>query len=342
MGGFDYGDFMLSGMTPDQNTSFLQPFHVGYVLIPEFSMLALSSAIEPLRSANRLLGAKRYRWSIIGTEEGPISASNGLEIQSDFDLDNAPSCDLTIVVASLDLAKYDNKRLLRHIRKLRRQDKMIGAISNGALLLAAAGVLDNRRVTTHWERLESLADSFPNVIACTDLFCIDGKIFTAAGGASSMDMMLELIARREGPSVAKDVAEQFLHGELRPGHVSQRSDIGWRYGLHDKRLQRVIRVMDENLSSPVTVAHLAQLAGLSQRQLERKFLEVLNNTPSRFYLNLRLARARERLLATTESLETVAESTGFSSQAHFSRAFKSWSGVSPKAIRKGYDGHCVG
>src|SRR6056297_1146552 len=116
MGGFDYGDFMLSGMTPDQNTSFLQPFHVGYVLIPEFSMLALSSAIEPLRSANRLLGAKRYRWSIIGTEEGPISASNGLEIQSDFDLDNAPSCDLTIVVASLDLAKYDNKRLLRHIR----------------------------------------------------------------------------------------------------------------------------------------------------------------------------------------------------------------------------------
>lgn len=148
-----------------------------------------------------------------------------------------------------------------------------------------------------------------------------------------MDMMLELIISREGEATAADVAEQFLHGAVRPSSEVQRSDLRWRYKLTDKRLESVIKIMEKNHSAPVSVARLAETVDISERQLERLFLKELGSTPSGFYLNLRLDRAHNRLLATTDSLEEIAEIAGFSSQAHFSRAFKAWCGASPLTVR---------
>ena len=297
-------------------------------------MLALSSAIEPLRSANRTLGREAYTYSVLATRIGPVRASNGLEIRAEFDLESAPDADLTIIVASLELDGQPNRALSDHIRRLRRHGRGIGAISNGTLPLAEAGVLAGRKVTVHWEGLDRLTDKFPGVTVVPDLFCIDDNIYTASGGSSAMDMMLALITSHEGRSVAADVSDQFLHGIARPAQEVQRDDLRWRYKITDKRLEKVVRLMDAHQADPIGVAQLADHAGLSERQLERLFIQQLGNSPSKFYLRLRLEAARNRLLATTDSLEEIADRSGFSSQGHFSRTFKSWWGVSPKSVRK--------
>ncbi len=311
-----------------------RPFVVSYFLVPGFSMLALSSAIEPLRSANRLLGVERFRWNVIGTRKGPVSASNGLEISAEYDIEGTPQADLTIVVASLGLESFSDKKLLQHLRWLRRHDRMFGAISNGTLILAQAGVLDGRKTTIHWEMLDTLTATYPDLQVSSELFRIDGKVCTAGGGAASMDMMLELIASREGRSVAADVAEQFLHGAIRPSTDAQRPDLKWRYKLTDRRLENAIKTMDKNYVSPVRISDIAAKIGVSERQLERLFVKAVGKTPSAFYLELRLERAHVLMLSTTDSLEKIAELTGFSSQAHFSRAYKAWRGTSPMAVRK--------
>ncbi len=332
---------MFSSKVSLQNRT-ARPFAVSYILIPGFSMLALSSAIEPLRSVNRLLSSDRYEWHVLGSAIGPVRAGNGLEIKAEYDFDHPPEADLTIIVASLELENYSNRKLMSHVRWLNRQGKMIGAVSNGTLLLAQAGVLSGRHVTIHWETLDELTTNYPDIDACAELFCIDKKIFTAVGGASSMDMMLELIITREGRTVAADVAEQFLHGSVRSSNELQRSDLRWRYRLTDKRLETVIRLMEKHQSSPLSVASLAATVDLSERHLERLFVKELGNTPSAFYRELRLSRARNRLLATTDSIEEIAEVSGFSSQAHFTRAFKAWCGASPMVVRRGMYARRVG
>lgn len=153
-------------------------------------------------------------------------------------------------------------------------------------------------------------------------------------GSAAMDMMLELIAARDGRDTAVDVSEQFLHGPARPANGMQRQDVRWRYRVTDRRIETTIRVMEDHLTSPLRIARIAELAGLSERQLERLFGEAFGQCPSQFYLELRLKEARSKLLGSSDTLEEIAEAMGFSSQAHFSRAVKAWCGASPLAIRK--------
>ena len=311
-----------------------RPFRVDFILVPGFSLLALSSAVEPLRSVNRLLGEQRYEWMVTGHASGPVAASNGIEIATACVIGTAPPADLTILIASLGVETFRNHAVFEHLRRLRAKHQLIGAISNATLILARAGVLAGRRVTVHWEMQQQLTTEFPDLDVCSNLFCWDGDVLTAAGGSAAMDMMLELIRVRDGRDTAVDVSEQFLHGPARPGDGMQRQDVRWRYGLTDRRIETAIRIMEDHLTSPLRIARIAELSGVSERQLERLFGDALGRCPSQFYLELRLKEARSKLLGSSETLEEIAEAMGFSSQAHFSRAVKAWCGASPLAIRK--------
>lgn len=297
-------------------------------------MMALSSALEPLRSVNRASGENRYVWSVLGQVAGPVAASNGLEIQTAHGISDAPPADLTIVVASLGVERFHDRRLFSWLRDLRNRHRLIGAISNGTLVLAQAGLLRGRRATIHWEMQPFMAESFPEIEIVDTLYCWEADIMTCAGGTAAMDMMLELIAAREGRAMAVTVAEQFLHGPTRPSDAVQRQAVSWRYGVTDKRTETAIRVMEQQIAAPLKISRVASLAGVSERQLERLFHETFGQSPSRFYMVLRLQAARARLLGSTDSMEIIAEATGFSSQAHFSNAIKAWTGMSPLAIRK--------
>lgn len=309
------------------------PLKVSYILIPGYSMLALSSAIEPLRSVNRLLGEKRYEWRVVAERKGAVPASNGLDVQAAHDLADPPYADLTILVASLGLETFRSNRLERHLRNLRACGRMVGGVSNATYLLAQADVIGSRQVTIHWESIERLRVQFPDLKVNADLYRIDDGLLTAGGGTASMDMMLELIDSREGRSVAAQVSDQFLHGRVRSSGEAQRNNLQWRYRLTDARLEKVIRLMEENLTRPIRITHLAAEIGLSERQFERLFKKSLQKSPSSFYMELRLVAAYRSLVTTTISLEEIADSMGFSSQGHFGRAFKNWCGKSPMEVR---------
>lgn len=310
------------------------PFRVTFLLVEGFSMMALSSAIEPLRAANRLLGAQRYEWTLAADHAGLIAASNGIEIKAQHGVDTASETDLTVVVASLFPKDYQAPRTFAWLRRLRARGRLLGAISSGALLLARAGVLHNTRVTIHWETARELEKSFPDLDVSQELYCWDRGILTAAGGAAAMDMMLALITQIDGEDLAIDVANQFLHGPIRPSSHAQHEDLRWRFRITDERLLAAIKIMKRRLSDPVRIAAIAEQVGISERQLERLFLAEVEKLPSEFYMGLRLQAARGMLLASTESLETIAEQCGFSSLGHFSRSFKARFGESPSVARR--------
>lgn len=311
-----------------------EPFQVVFFVVEGFSLMALSSAIEPLRSVNRLLGEKRYVWTVAADKVGQVPASNGLEVAATVDAGSLPRADLTVVVASYDAEIYQNRALFRSLRQLRSERRLIGAVSNGALVLAHAGVLSNRRVTIHWEMQNRLAEEFPDLDVSADIYCWDQGILTAAGDTASMDMMLALIAQREGTETAADVSDQFLHGPVRPSTEMQRQDVRWRFQVTDRRLVAAIRIMEEHQAHPLKIGQVADISGISERQLARLFLAKFDKSPSDFYMELRLKAAKGRLLHTTDSLETIAQNAGFSSLSHFSRCFKTWDGESPSAVRK--------
>lgn len=297
-------------------------------------MMSLSSAIEPLRAANRLMGRQRYDWALVGQTAGEVSASNGIGLRVPWSIADAPACDLTVVLACLSIEDYHEPEVFAWLRSLKRRGRLLGAISGGALLLARAGVARNSRVTIHWEQATLLTEGFPDIQVTSELYCRDNGILTAAGGTAAMDMMLALIAEMDGHRLAMDVADQFLHGQIRPSSQFQRQDPRARYGVTDDRLLAVIAVMENRIANPVRIAALATEARISGRQLERLFLSQLQMLPSEFYMDLRLNAARQMILASTEVLETIAERCGFSSLGHFSRAFKARFGMAPSHLRR--------
>lgn len=308
-------------------------FRVELLALPGFSMMALTAAIEPLRSANRVTGELRYRWRVVALDAGPVAASNGLELSAE-EFDAHKPANLTIVVASLGIEDFHDPTLFHALRQRRIGSMSIGAVSNGSLLLARAGLLTERRATIHWEMQARLAEEFPETEVVDALFCIDREVMTAAGGAAAMDMMLALIAQRDGREIAGGVAEQFLHGPIRESDQAQRLDVRWRYNLTNPRLLKAIQIMEAHQTDPVRIARIAERAGLSERQLERSFETAFGTTPSNLYMTIRLKTARHALLHSTASIEEIAQRTGFSSAGHFSRAFKSWAGMTPSAVRR--------
>lgn len=324
------------------NTQQRQTYHVLFYVVRGFSLMALSSAIEPLRAVNRLIGEERYVWSVAADTMGQVAASNGLEVTAAADAAHLPRADLTVVVASYDADSYANPVLFRSLRRLRSERRDIGAISNGTLLLARAGVLSQRRVTIHWETQRLLAEEYPDLDVSAEIYCSDDGVLTAAGGTASMDMMLALIAEREGAEIAADVSDQFLHGPIRPSTEMQRQDVRWRFQTTDRRMVTAIRAMEEHVPDPLKIGQVADIAGVSERQLARLFLSEFGKSPSDFYLDIRLKASEKWLLNSTESLDAISEKVGFSSLSHFSRTFKEWAGESPSAVRRRHRDRIVG
>ncbi len=176
---------------------------IQFIVIDGFSMMALLSAIEPLRAANRLTGETLFAWSLVSDAARNVTSSSRMEIPTQHGLQEAPTPDLTIVIASLFPSDYRNAALFSRLRRLRNSGRMIGAISSGTLLLAKAGVLGDHRVTIHWETARELEMTFPNVKASSEIFCWDRNVLTSARGAAAMDLMLALIVQLKGTPVFK-------------------------------------------------------------------------------------------------------------------------------------------
>lgn len=312
-----------------------KPRTIGFMLVPDFSMIAFASAIEPLRLANRASGRTLYAWQLYSADGRPVTASNGVEVSVGLPFSKAQGLSVAIVCGGVDVQTIDHRELMAALRRLASFGTGLGAVCTGTYVLAKAGLLAGYQATIHWENHSSLAAEFPDLDLSQELFEIDRNRFTCAGGTSAVDMMLSLILRDHGPDIASEVTDQLIHHRVREADERQRMDLRTRLGVAHPKVLGVVAMMEASIERPLTCAALAQRAGCSTRQLERLFVRYLGHSPTRHYLTLRLERARDLLRQTSRPVLDIAIACGFVSASHFSKSYVEHFGRTPSAERKG-------
>jgi len=309
------------------------PHRIAMFVVPQFAMMGFTSAIEPLRSANRLSGRPLYSWHILSRDGKPVTASNGIAVVPEASIDTAGRYHAVIACAGLAAELYEDRAVFAWLRRLDRQGIDIGAISLGPYLLARAGLLDGYRCTIHWENLSGFGEAFPHLDVTSELFEVDRNRFTCSGGIAALDLMLNLIRLQHGHDLATAVSDQFMHERIRDRHDRQRMALPARLGIRHPKLVAAVRRMEETLDEPVSCADLAKIVDLSGRQLERLFRKYLGRTPTRYYTELRLNKARLLLLQTDLSVLDVALACGFASASHFSKCYREFFKKTPSEER---------
>ncbi|TDN61363.1 AraC family transcriptional regulator with amidase-like domain [Paraburkholderia sp. BL10I2N1] len=309
------------------------PQDISFLLLPGFSAIGFMSAVEPLRVANRFRG-ELYRWHILSADGAPVSASNGISLNAEAAFGDVAQADTVFVVAGFEPLACYTRALGDWLKGLDRAGATLGGIDTGSFVLAEAGLFRQAdRLTVHWEALSAFHERYPSLQASQELFEIGTRRITCAGGTASIDMMLDLIARSHGDALASEVSEQFVLSRIRQRSDHQRMEIAARYGVHNPKLIQVIGAMEQHMEDPLAPDELAQEIGVTRRHLERLFCSALKDTPTHFYLQLRLTRARELLQQTDMSITSVCVACGFESPSHFSRTYRARFGASPRRDR---------
>jgi len=307
---------------------------VGFLLIPGFALMSYAGAVEPLRAANQLTGKLLYKWWNAAPGDEPALASSGAAVMPDFKFGaDVGSLDLLLVCAGGNPSTFNDRRTFTWLKKLARHGVTLGGVSGGPFVLAKAGLLSGRCCTVHWEHLPALQEAFPDVRLTRSLFEFDGNRITCSGGVAGLDMMIALISRDHGYELASAVSDWLLHTHVREGGMSQRMDMRFRWGVSNAKLLKALKTMEANIESPLTRTALADLAGVSLRQLERMFESELGRGVHEHYLALRLSRSRQLLRETTLSVLEVSLATGFASASQFSRAFRRRFALTPRDMR---------
>lgn len=308
-----------------------------FLLLEHFTLIAFAGAIEPLRLANLMSGRLLYDWQTVADGGGIVTASNGVPVQADSGLTDLGRDVTLIVVGGIDVKSAVSRPVLTWLRRESRRVTAIGAVCTGAQAIAQAGLLEGRRCTIHWENRDSFEEDFPEIPLSPNIFVIDQNRYTAAGGTASTDLMLRLIARKHGPDLANSVADQMIHTQIRSDRDEQRLSIPTRIGVRHPKLSTVIHMMEENIEEPISPADLAEDVGMSTRQLERLFRRYLNRSPKRYYMELRLKKARNLLMQTDMSVINVALACGFASPSHFSKCYRALYKTTPYRERGASD-----
>ncbi len=318
----------------DSEQSTGRPIRLGFLLTPFYSMIAFASAIEPLRMANRLSGKELYQWVTYTIDGEPVTASNSLAVTPDASISRAQDLNTLFVCSGLDVEAACDRSTIAWLRKLGQQKMNFGALCTGSHVLARAGLLDGYRCTLHWENIASMREAFPRVVVSYELFEIDRDRYTSAGGTAPLDMMLNLISQQIGTEIATAISEAFACERIRGRHDRQRIPLQLRLGTSQPKLIETVSIMESNIEEPISLDELARHVGVSRRQLERLFQKHLHCVPTRYYLELRLARARQLLLQTSISVVDVAFACGFVSAPHFSKCYRDYYGIPPREERR--------
>ena len=300
-----------------------------FLLLDRFTMINFAGAIEPLRLTNHVLGHAVYDWKLCGEGGAEKTCSNGAVLRLDMGLDDLDRDDCLMVCGGVDIQKHTTKPVLAWLRRESRRGIAIGGLCTGAHVLAKAGLLDGKKATIHWENQDGFAEEFGEVNLTKSVFVMDGNRWSTAGGVSSLDLMLRIIASDYCEEVANSVADQMIYSTIRTDQDTQRLSIPTRIGVRHPKLSQVIQMMEGNIEDPMSPADLADEVGMSTRQLERLFRRYLNRSPKRYYMELRLQKARNLLMQTDMSVINVALACGFASPSHFSKCYRSHYNTTP-------------
>ena len=312
------------------------PTRFGFLLVEDFTLISVSSAIETLRMANREAGTQTYCWRMISASGGSVFASDGLSINADFGIDDevrSRDLDAVVVCGGERIERYCAKPLLHWLRARSALGLALGSSCTGSYLLAKAGLLDGYRCSIHWEKYAALNAEFPKIAVSRSIYTIDRDRFTSSGGTAPMDMMLYFIRRQLGAEISAGVADQFVHDRIRDTRDLQHVPLRHLVGGQSAKLVAAAELMESNIREPLSQVELASYVGLSRRQLQRLFQKYLLSSPSRYYLYLRLTRARQLLFETSLSIVEISAQTGFVSSSHFSTTYRELYGNTPSVDR---------
>src|SRR5690606_34108558 len=235
--------------------------------------------------------------------------------------------------SGLDVESYHQKSVFAFLREVHNRGVAVGGLCTGAHVLAQAGLLSGRRCAIHWENLPGFSEAFPKANVYADLFEVDGNIYTCAGGTAALDMMLKLIGDDFGDAIVNRVCEQVLTDRVRNPTDRQRLPLRARLGVQNSKVLTIIELMEANLSEPLSLIEIADHVGLSRRQIERLFRAEMGRSPARYYLEIRLDRARHLLIQSSMPVVEVAVACGFVSASHFSKCYRELYSRSPQQER---------
>jgi transcriptional regulator GlxA family with amidase domain len=297
-------------------------------------MIAFSSAIEVLRMANYILGQQYYSWSVLTVDGKPVASSSGLAMLQPTTYAQCERLDLVFVCGGTNITRQLDVHIVALLRKIARDGVVLGGLCTGTFALVKSGLLDGYRCTIHWENMASLREAHGRVSFLEELFVIDRDRITCTGGTAPIDMMLALVRARFGKALVAEISDQFILDRVRDSTDRQHIPLAARLGFHHRALVEIASLMEANFEEPLSAVELAKLAGLSLRQIQRIFQESLDTTPSKYYLALRLRRARELLLQSQMSITQIAVSCGFQSTCHFSKSYRAVYGRTPRSERQ--------
>tara|TARA_Y100001936_G_scaffold95770_1_gene94184 strand:+ start:1554 stop:2558 length:1005 start_codon:yes stop_codon:yes gene_type:complete len=310
-------------------TEVKSPRRFVFVLIENFTLLSFSSALDALRIANRMSGKNLYEWMFIGENEEVVSCSAGTQFKLDNSLIELHRDDTLLLCGGTQIQESTTKKLIGWLRREARRGLVIGGLCTAAYPMAKAGLLDGKKATIHWENQDSFAEEFLEVELTKTVFVCDSNRYTTAGGTSSIDLMLKIIADEHGEELANAVADQMIYSSIRTDQDTQRLSVPTRIGVRHPKLSKVIQMMEINIEEPISPSILARDVGMSTRQLERLFRRYLDRSPKRYYMELRLQKARNLLMQTDMSVINVALACGFASPSHFSKCYRAHYDTTP-------------
>jgi AraC family transcriptional regulator, glycine betaine-responsive activator len=308
--------------------------HFGFVLFDGFSNLVLANAIEPLRAANQLSGRELFRRSLLTVTGDVALSSSRIVVRPDARLADAGPLDVLFVVAGYDFRARATTAVRSALGRAATRARKLAGLDTGSWLLAAAGLIDGQRATIHWQELDAFAEAFPNVEISAERYVIDGRMISAGGASTVLDLMLRLIRERCGDALTFDVMNLFIYDVERAYERPHRGARSRRLIELSPKLISAITLMRRTVETPLAIAEIAKRVATSPRSLARNFQREFAMAPGRYYQLVRLKAAQRLVEETPLGVAEIAVRTGYSSAATLSRAFSRHFNTTIRGIRR--------
>ncbi|RID93926.1 GlxA family transcriptional regulator [Gemmobacter lutimaris] len=317
------------------------PARLGFLLMEGFPMACLTSAIEPLRAANEITGRREFQWRLVGEDGTPVRSSAEVRFDPDMALADAEGLDYLMVLAS-PTSRFENpRRAYGQLRWLDRSGIVLGAFSGGIFPLARSGLMEGYRCSVHWCYEAAFKAEFPEITASGSAILRDRRRYTVSGAGAVFDLMLRLIEERLGRDAMTEVACWFQHPFVRDEDASQKVPVAKLGGTDDMLpgpIREAIRIFAEHIEDPIQISDVASAVDLSERHLERCFKQATGQSPLKYYRLMRLKKARQRVLYSTDTITEIAQSVGYASSTPMARHYAEAFGVNPHDERRRLNG----
>jgi transcriptional regulator GlxA family with amidase domain len=309
------------------------------LVVDGVSLTTVSTALEPFQQVNTMLGEDRFHIQLVSLESTDPMTSAGVpipchltstDVLAKLNLQNRP--DLLILCCGQMTPPINQASAGKFARKIARQNVPIFALGAACFIAAKTAMIKGGKCATHWKMTSSLAEQFPAIEVQNVLYVLDECISSCAGEFATFDMILALIERIFGSRMSGEIRHHFIAAGQRSGDSQQRLS-GDAFVCEDERFQKALSIMMDNIEVPVAISEIASRLGYSIRQIERIFGRNGFESPHRYYINLRLNRARQLIEQTNMSFTEIALASGFDSSSSFSNRYKLKFGAPPKEHR---------